>query len=240
MPKNEKCVVTDSAICKWVDKDCKDCYINEMKEGSEAKRVLEDFEVTLSLLPEDFDKLQSDECRFCIGEPAKRAGYATIDLAHKDPEHKRGMFFGIGKKVRQRIGSLLPVSISICGQCRKNFRVAESLKWLMMLMFVGIAIALCFVPSINANAVLPYGVILLGILIGWVAGKVVSTVYVNKKSAKTRFDVFDIPVCAEMKENGWFTIQDEGSVTRLLFSKKPMIKRLCDVGIEMAKKQEDI
>jgi hypothetical protein len=240
MPKNEKCVVTDSAICKWVNKDCKDCYINDIKDESDAKKTLEDFEVTLSLLPDDFDKLQSDECCFCIEEPARRAGYATIDLAHKDPEHKRGMFFGMGKKVRQRIGSMLPVSISICGQCRKNFRVAESLKWLMILVFCGIAIGLCFIPAINASPVLPYGVVLLGILIGWVAGKVASTAYINKKSAKTRFNVFEIPVCAEMKENGWFTVQDEESVTRLLFSKKPMIKRLCDVGIETGKKQEDI
>jgi len=240
MPKNEKCVVTDSVICKWVNKDCKDCYINDIKDESDTRKMLEDFEVTLSLLPDDFDKLQSDECCFCIDKPARRAGYATIDLAHKDPEHKRGMFFGIGKKVRQRIGSLLPVSISICANCRKNFRVAESLKWLMILGFGAIAIGVCFIPAINATPALPYGVILLGILIGWMAGKVASTVYINKKSAKTRFNVFEIPVCAEMKENGWFTVQDEGPVTRLLFSKKPMIKRLCDVGIETGKKQEDI
>jgi hypothetical protein len=240
MPKNEKCVVTDSTICKWLNKDCKDCYINEMKDDSEAQKVLEDFEVTLSLLPDDFDKLQSEECCFCQDEPKKRAGYATIDLAHKDPEHKRGMFFGIGKKVRQRIGSLLPVSISICAKCRTNFRLAESLKWVMMLVFVGIAIGLCFIPAINSSPVLPYGVILLGVLIGYVAGKIVSTVYVNKKSASTRFNVFEIPVCAEMQENGWFTVQDEGPVTRLLFSKKPMIKRLCDMGIEKGKKKEDI
>lgn len=240
MPKNEKCVVTDSTICKWLDKDCKECYINEIKDDSEAKRVLEDFEVTLSLLPDDVDKLQSDECCFCKNEPLKRACYATIDLGHKEPEHKRGMFFGIGKKVRQRIGSLLPVSISICAQCRKSFRIAEFLKWLMILIFGGIAVALCFIPAINANPALPYGVILLGILIGYVAGKMASTIFVNKKSEKTRFNVFDIPVCAKMKENGWFTVQDEGSVTRFLFSRKPMIRRLCDIGIETGKKQEDI
>ncbi len=239
MPKNEKCVVTDSALCKWINKDCKDCYINDMKEESESRKVLEDFEVTLSLLPKDFDKLQSEECCFCSDKPLKRSGYATIDLAHKDPEHKRGMFFGIGKKVRQRIGSLVPVSISICAQCRKNFRVAESLKWLMMLFFGGIAVGLCFIPAINANPAIPYGVILLGILIGYIAGKIASSAYVSNKSAQTRFNVFDIPVCAEMKQNGWFTVQDEGFVSRLFFSKKPTISRLCDMGIELGEKQED-
>ncbi len=240
MPKNEKCVVTDSTICKWLDKDCKDCYINGINDDSDVQKALSDFEVTLSLLPDGFDTLQSEECCFCVNEPGRRASYATIDLAHKEPEHKRGMFFGIGKKVRQRIGSLLPVSISICKPCRNNFRVAESLKWLMILVFGGIAVGLCLLPAINANPALPYGVILLGILIGYVAGKIASAVYVNKKSARTRFNVFDIPVCAKMRENGWFTVQDEGSVTRFLFSKKPMIRRLCDVGIKTKEKQEDI
>lgn len=240
MPKNEKCVVTDSTICKWLNKDCKDCYINEIKDDSDAQKALFDFEITLSLLPDGFDTLQSEECCFCVNEPGRRAGYAAIDLAHKEPEHKRGMFFGMGKKVRQRIGSLLPVSISICARCRGNFRMAESLKWLMILVFGGIAVALCFLPAINLSPALPYGVVLLGILIGYVAGKIASSVYVNKKSAQTRFNVYDIPVCAKMRENGWFTVQDEGSVTRFLFSRKPMIKRLCDMGIETGKKQEDI
>lgn len=240
MPKNEQCAVTDSEICKWINKGCTDCYLKAMRDDSEAKRTLEDFQVTLSLLPESFDSLQGDECRFCKEEPHKRAGFATVDLAHKDPEHKRGMFFGMGKKVRQRIGSLMPVSIAICSGCRRNFRVAESLKWLTMVALGGIGLGICYIPAVNANPILPYAVILAGILIGYIAGKIFSAVYVNKKSAKTRFNVFDVPVCAEMKDNGWFTIQDEGPVTRFIFSKKPMVKRLCDVGIKQNTQQENI
>ncbi len=240
MPKNEQCVVTDSDICKWINKDCEDCYLKAIKDDSETKKVLEDFQVMLSLLPDDFDRLQGDECCFCKGEPRKRAGYATVDLAHKDPEHKRGMFFGMGKKVRQRIGSLIPVSVSICRDCRRNFRLAELLKWLMMLVFGGIGLGLCFLPAVNANPILPYAVILGGILVGYIAGKIFSAVYVDKKSAKTHFNVFDVPVCAEMKDKGWFTVQDEGPVTRFIFSRKPMIKRLCDLGIERDEKQENI
>lgn len=240
MPKNEKCVVSDSTICKWIDKECTACYLNNMKDDSEAKKVLEDFEVTLSLLPEDFDSLQSDTCCFCKGEPGQRHSFANIDLAHKDPEHKRGMFFGIGKKVRQRIGSMLPVSISICKQCRRNFRVYESLKWLMIIVFGGIGLGLCFIPVINENPFLPYVAILVGILIGYIAGKILSAAYVNKKSAQTRFNVFEIPVCAEMQEIGWFPVQDEAAVSRFIFGKKPMLKRLSDLGIESVKRQENI
>ncbi len=240
MPKNEKCVVTDSVICKWIGKDCKDCYLNEIKDDSDTKKVLEDFEVMLSLLPDEFDTLQGDDCGFCKSEPKKRAWYATIDLAHAEPEHKRGMFFGMGKKVRQRIGTILPVSISMCSDCRRNFRMAETMKWLMMLIFGGIGFGICFIPAINTNQIMPYAAILGGILVGYIAGKIISSVYVEKKSAKTRFNVFDIPVCARMKDAGWFTIQDEGPVTRFIYSKKPRIKKLSDIGIEQGKGQENI
>lgn len=240
MPKNDKCAVTDSDICKWINKDCSECYLKGINDDSDKKKMLEDFEVTLSLLPDDIDSLQGDECSFCKGEPGKRSCYATVDLAHIEPEHKRGLFFGMGKKVRQKIGSLLPVSISICGECRRNLRMAETLKWLMILLFGGIGFGICFIPAVSTNQILPYAVLLGGILVGYIAGKIFSAIYVDKKSAKTRFNVFDIPVCAEMRERGWFTVQDEGPVTRFVFSKKPMIKRLRDVGIELDKKSENI
>ncbi len=200
--------------------------------------MLSDFEVMLSLLPEDFDSLQAEECCFCTGKPQKRVTYGMIDLGHSEPESKRGMFFGIGKKVRQKIGSLLPISISICKSCRHNFRVAESLKWIMMLIFLGIAIALCFLPSVNGNAVLPYAVILVGVLLGYISGKVLSAMYVKAKSSVTRFSIFEIPACAQMKRDGWFTVQDEGMVSRLIFNKKPMLKKLSDLGISIEKKAE--
>ncbi len=236
MPKNEHCVVTDSEICRWIGKDCKDCYIKDIKDDSDALKTLSDFKVTISLLPESFDSLQSEECRFCKGEPRKREGYANIDIAHSEPESKRGMFFGIGKKVRQRIGSLLPLSISICGECRRTLRMAEAIKWMSILLLGAAALGICFIPAVNENPIMPYVVVLVGILIGYVAGKIISSAYVNKKSAVTRFNVFDIPVCKEMRDGGWFTVQDEGAVSRFIFTKKPLIKRFADVGIALEKK----
>lgn len=238
MSKNENCVVTDSAICKWIGKDCKDCYLAEMKDDAESKKALGEFEVMLSLLPDELDNLQSDDCCFCKGAPKKRSCYAIIDLAHKDPESKRGMFFGMGKKVRQRIGSILPISISMCGECRRNYRGAETIKWLTILVLAGIGLGVCFIPAVNANQVVPYAVILGSFLVGYILGKIFSGMYVNKKSAVTRFNVFDIPVCAQMKHDGWFTIQDESLVTHFIFSRKPMIKKLSDVGIKRDKSRE--
>jgi hypothetical protein len=236
MAKNEKCAVTDSVLCKWLNKDCKDCYINAMKKDDEVGEMLRNFEVTLSLLPADFDSLQGDTCCFCKGEPKNPAdGYAVVDLAHSEPEHKKGMFFGLGKKVRQRIGSMMPVSISICKTCRASLRMVEMFKWLSILVFVGISVGVLCVPSIGTavsgvSAALPIGIVLVAAAIGYFVGKVLSAGFVKVRSGRMVFNVFDIPVGAEMKQKGWFTIQDDGEVTRVLFSKKPYTRKLADIG----------
>ncbi len=225
MPKNAKCHVSDSELCRWLDKDCGDCYINGIKDQSETEKMLSDFQVMLSLLPEDFDTLQGSECCFCLGDVKKpRAGYAVVDLAHNEPEHKRGMFFGMGKKVRQRIGSLLPVSISICKDCRRALRMADYIKWLVTAATVAVAVGLCFIPAINAVPALPYGVVIAGFLAGYLLSKVASAAYVKAKSAQTAFNVFEIPICKKMEQAGWFTMQDMGSLTRYIMSRKSYTK----------------
>ncbi|MDD5016693.1 MAG: hypothetical protein PHO15_01170 [Eubacteriales bacterium] len=234
MAKNEKCAISDSALCKWLDKDCKDCYISGLREKDDLGKMLENFEVTLSLLPDDFDDLQSDECQFCKGEKNKRAGYAIVDLAHIEPESKRGMFFGIGKKVRQRIGSLMPVSISICKDCRRVLRWVEGIKWLSIAVIFAIAVAIVAIPAtgdaiVQASEALPYAVIIAGILLGYILGKVASGAYMKAKSEQTCINVFDIPVCNSMKNRGWFLVQDNPDITRFIFSKKSSTKKVADI-----------
>lgn len=236
MAKNDKCTVTDTVLCKWLNKDCKDCYINSLKKDDDIDQMLKSFEVTLSLLPEDFDTLQGEACCFCKGENKNpRDGYAIVDLAHSEPEHKKGMFFGLGKKVRQRIGSMMPVSISICKECRRSFRLVESIKWLSILVITGIGIGLLCVPSIGTavsgiSTALPIGVVLVAAAAGYFLGKVLSNWLVKARSESMAFNVFDVPVGAKMKERGWFTIQDDGDVTRMLFANRPFTRKLADIG----------
>lgn len=234
MAKNEKCIVSDSTVCKWLDRDCGSCYINGIKSEEDAAKILEDFEVTLSLLPDTFDDLQEDQCQFCKNKKNKRAGYAIIDLANSEPEHKKGMFFGMGKKVKQKIGSLMPVSISICKECRRGLRIAESIKWFSIIVFALIAIALIILPSVgeaieSISPALPYGLLLVGVVIGYFTGKILSVRYMKAKSETMRFNVYDIPVCSEMKEKGWFTMQDDGALSRFIFSKKSTTRKVRDM-----------
>jgi len=235
MAKNDNCAVSDSSICKWIGKeDCAGCYINGLKADDDAAKALEGFEVTLSLLPENFDDLQSEHCQFCTKEPRPAAGFAVIDLAHSEPESKRGMFFGMGKKVRQRVGSLMPVSISICKPCRRAMRITEMLKWLGFVVLVGLALILLSVPSIGTavsamHTAMPIVVVVVAGLLGYVAGRLASNAYRQAKSAEVRFNVFDIPVCRDMQAGGWFTLQEDGPFSRFIFSKKSSTKKIKDI-----------
>ena len=243
MAKNENCVITDSSVCVWLNKSCAHCYVNSLKHDEDKEKVLSDFEVMLALIPDDFDTLASEDCQFCIGRTRPRAGYAIVDLAHNEPEHRKGIFFGIGKKVRQRIGSLLPVNISICSDCRRALRLVDIIKWASLIVLLGLGIGLMFVPSISAviakaDSPLPYAIVIGAGVIGYFGGKFLSAAYLKSASKHTRFNVFEHPVCAKMQEGGWFTVQDEGAITRYVFGKKPFIGNIGELKKQI-KKDED-
>lgn len=244
MAKNENCVISDSSVCVWLDKPCSECYVDKLKTNDDKEKVLSDFEVMLSLIPNDFDELQGEECQFCKGRKKSRAGYALIDLGHSEPEHKKGAFFGLGKKIRQRIGSLLPVNISICRDCRRALRLVDSIKWLFIVGMVALAVGLLFVPEINkavayADSPLPYVIVIGGGVLGYLLGKVTSAAYLKAKSESICFNVFDIPICAKMKEMGWFTVQDDTPATRFVFSRKPFVKKIGELKNTAFKNDND-
>jgi len=244
MAKNKDCVITDTSVCKWLNKPCEQCHVKGIKTDEDKEKVLEDFEVMLSLLPEDIDVLRGEMCQFCKKDQRKGAGYAIIDVAHNEPAHKKGMFFGLGKKVRQRIGSLLPLNITICRRCRRNLRMVDNIKWLSIVAFLGLAIGLLFIPDIATavgytNSPLPYVIVIAGGVVGYIAGKIFSTMYLKAKKKETYFNVFDIPVGAELSEAGWFTVQDNKEATRFVFSKKPFIGKIGEIKKEAAKDDDD-
>ena len=242
--KNEDCVISDSVVCKWMNRDCESCYINSLKHDDDAKKALADFEVTLSLLPDNFDELQGDECVFCKGEKKKQDGFAVIDMAHREPKSERGMFFGIGKKVRQRIGSLMPVSISICKECRRAFWMIDIIKWVAFVVVLAIGIGLMAIPSFydpisSANEAIPFAVIIVAGVIGYVLGRVFSDIYVKIKSKDVCFNIFEIPICADMQKIGWFSVQEDEGITRFVFSKKSHTKKIADLKESSSEPQEE-
>ena len=231
MPKNKNCAITDSPLCQWLDKDCERCYINSLKNDEAKQEALNSFEVMLSLLPDDFDELSGEKCQFCRKNPKKRAGYAVTDLGHAEPKTMKGMFFGIGKKVRRRIGSMVPLNISICKDCRRTFRLTEGIRWISIILLTAIAIVIVSLPSFSSRfdasaSVVPYAVVAGGLLLGYIIGKLATAQYIKAKSRQTYLNIFEIPICAKMQEDGWFLVQDNPGVTRFIFSKKPVLHKI--------------
>lgn len=239
MAKNNDCPISDSSLCQWINRSCDNCYVSTLKKSDQAISAMEDFEVTLSLLPSDFDKLQGEECQFCIGEKKKRAGYANIDFAHSEPKSETGMFFGLGKKVRRRVGSYVLASISICRSCRTSMFIAGMLKWLLCIVVFAIAAAVVSIPSITA-ALNEFGVLFVlaaSVALGYFIGSVISNAYIKAKKDKVRFDVFQIPVCARMKERGWFLMQDN---PKFIFSKKSQTGMIGKIKKDDGDKEEAV
>lgn len=231
MAKNENCAVTDSSLCKWMNKDCSVCQVAGFKSADDARKALQDFEVTLSLLPDDFDGLQGEECELCKGKKGTRAKYALVDLGHEEPKSEVGMFFGFGKKVRRKVGSLMPLSISVCKKCMAAFRAAELIKWGLAAAITALAIIVLTATPLGAMLAQGYSIIavIALALIGYAAGRIIAQSYIRAKSKEVRFNVFEIPICAKMKDMGWFTVQDDTPVTRYIFSRKPMTKKLSGI-----------
>lgn len=231
MAKNDKCAVSDSPLCRWIDKDCTECHIQGLKSADDARTAAENFEVTLSLLPDDIDELMGDECQFCKGEKRARTAYALADLAHSEPKSETGMFFGLGKKVRRKVGSIMPLSISVCAKCRKAFLMTDLIKWICTAagLIVSIAALMAFPVADGAAQGITLGIVAAATLLGYVIGKAASTAYVRARSSDTRLNVFDIPICAKMRDAGWFTVQDDTPVTRFIFSRRPHTKLIENV-----------
>jgi hypothetical protein len=231
MAKNPDCVISDSVLCRFIDKDCSECHITRTKGDDDRKKALADFEVTISLLPPDIDEVQGDECQFCKENPRKRYRYALVDLGNSEPKSETGMFFGIGKKIRRRIGSLMPMSISICRDCRRAFILSDIIKWIVALALVAVAVGILVIPSIGSS--LNQGISLLILaavaLLGYLLGKAASAGYVKSKSGRVRFNVFEIPVLKKMQDLGWFVVQDDSPVTRLIFSRKSQMRKMEDM-----------
>jgi hypothetical protein len=223
--KNTKCNIKDSSLCHWLDKNgCEKCYVMELGDDEQAD-ALKRWEITQSLLPDNVDDLhQSENCHFCAQDPQPRAYYGSVDLANPEPASMKGMFFGFGKKVRTQIGSLLPISISCCRRCRRAFLMTDVVRYLTPFVFLVVAILLSLIPPFYAllnslGAYVSTIFVVAMFLIGIGVGKLFFISYVTKKGKAVRFNIFDIPILEKMKDKGWFVMENDSIVTKVMFSK---------------------
>ena len=130
------CKLLGTEICAYAGcEGCEKCFVSDRAyKKADMEEINESWKITLSYLPENVDELHtSDKCWLCKGERRDASCFAVLDLGHPEPEYKKGMFFGFGKKVRAQIGSLLSLPIACCSKCRNRFRMMEAIRWATMI-----------------------------------------------------------------------------------------------------------
>ncbi len=229
MERTADCVAKDTRFCAWQNHEsCEGCFMSTLK-GDDQASAHHNFEVMCQNLPEDFDELTGDTCHFCRTTPKKQTCYAIVDMAHPEPKTKKPMFFGIGKKIDNPIGSLLPTYISCCSDCKKSYFMLDFLKWGVLALFIVLGIVFITIPALmgllgTPTEFTPFLVLIAFVILGLVVANLWWNVLYKKLDKRVKLNVFDIPIVHEMGEKGWFLVQnqkDDGNRDqKLIFTKK--------------------
>lgn len=233
---DEDCAIANSELCHWLaaKAGCDSCYIHGLKTDEQRTDSLAKWKETLALVPDGMSRLYTtDECQFCKGEPKKSDGYASVEMAHPEPYYEKGMFFGLGKKMRTPVGSLLPVQASVCADCRRKIIFADYTPVIFLLIFMAASILILMIPSVaqqlsNTMELLPVIFIVGMIGVGYIVGKAVHNWYVRKISSEVKINVAEIPLIKQMMDEGWFFFQTNDDVAKISFSKHKHYDRIKD------------
>lgn len=147
--KPEECSLRGTEFCSETDMTvCKQCPVGQSKDAQQESAI-ENLKVLRDLLPEGVlgNLANSTDCQLCAKEPNKASLYAVVDFANAEPQTiKRSV---IGTKVKSRIGSLLPVSIASCPECRRNYKLMSLIRWGSGLVTLVVLMLLLLIPGIS-------------------------------------------------------------------------------------------
>lgn len=228
LPNNPECKLSGTRYCQMLNMHtCSACTVRENKNYDE---ICSDLDLYESLLPGGgiAQMFESRDCQFCTTpEKGKRNGYAIIDMAHPEPRRVQKWLFG---KRTARIGTMVPVQMSVCRKCRSRFLRLEYFPVLIPVL-IGIAALLAFSTDplktalADISSIAPFVAWLASVLIGVLIGKFATDGLQKRWAKEMLVDVMQHPVIAEMTEKGWTPITAK-SRTKLLFSKSRLNKGL--------------
>lgn len=232
--RGEGCELRDTQYCALLNmQSCENCVAFD-KEPDELARMRSDLDVLTSLLPEGgiAHLFLSESCQLCKGEnPGRRACYAMVDMAHKEPVRKKRS--GIGIKVKSLTGSLVPVQIACCADCRKRLRALEYLPIaipllaaVLLLVFVNIEPVSDRLRDVAVS--LPAILFVGGVMLACLLGKLAAASLEKEYKAKMHIDPLELPTLREMREKGWFPLnQDKNKGVRPVFLKERLKQGVC-------------
>ncbi|MDL2259168.1 hypothetical protein LJC42_08510 [Eubacteriales bacterium OttesenSCG-928-K08] len=228
---NTQCGLYHTAYCDMLNmKSCGECFVNGMQDYN---AVLQDLDVLSSLLPPQpmHTLFTGPDCQFCKREhPKQKAYFGLVDLGHAEP--KRTTRNVIGLKVKTQVGSILPVQIGTCKDCRRNMLLLEYLPILIPILSGIVTLLLMMIPAIADSLeriaqIMPFAVFVGVVAISFIVSAMLKKRLRVKYEKETILDVFSIPLITQLRARGWFPLTRNGNVPRVVFSRKRMQHGVC-------------
>jgi len=224
---NTDCQLYGSYHCALLHMEsCESCTVGTAS-AEEAESLKRKLDVTDSLMPEGGVSclFTSQECLLCKGEEkGARACYANTDIGHVEP--KTPTRNAIGIKITARTGSLVPLQIACCAQCKRRLLMVDYLPNVLAVGFSLLALILLSIDTLREalmgiHSFLPTLVFLVAVLVSITGTRFLRRGFIARAQEKTWLRALDLPELAGMRERGWFEINAGGDgLTRFVFAKK--------------------
>ena len=224
---NEGCALRGTKYCRLLNmQSCESCTISAISP-EQAEKLKRDLDVTISLMPpEGVETLfDTESCMLCRGEnKGKREYYADTDIGNAQPKTEGRNI--IGMKTVARTGSMVPLQIACCKDCRRRLLMIE---YAPTLFTVGVCALLLVLMSLrpirealmNVHMILPLVIFVAVGALALVIGNIWRKRLIDEGEKASYLRVFDLPLFAGMRERGWFELNEgKGGVTRYIFSRK--------------------
>lgn len=222
---NTECPLYGTKYCSALNMTgCDKCIASEGNTDS----IKKDIDAVLAMLPETgvYPFFGTDKCMLCKGETKNKAScYAMIDLGNPEPKHEKRNVLGM--KTKSMVGSILPLQLSCCKDCRRRHSTIANLP-IMLPLFAGIIMTglMSFGPvgEAVANIHMALPLILTVAVVGtaWIIGKVAGKNLAKRYSNTTWLKVLDIPGVDELAKRNWFELREGRHFSKLIFSKEPL------------------
>ena len=228
LPVNPKCKLSQTRYCQTLN--MRSCSVCTVRDADDMEEIMKDIDLYETLLPEGgiARLFESKDCQFCKTEvKGKRRGYAILDMAHPEPKRVQKWLFG---SRTARIGTMIPLQMSVCPKCRRRFLLMEYLPVVIPVVVGFVALIVVSMdsvrnPLVNLSMFAPFGAWIVATLLGVIAGKLLTDGPERSWSKEMETNVMRHPVIVEMVNKGWTPITAK-SRTKLLFSKSRLAKGL--------------
>lgn len=234
---NTSCQLHGSEYCAMLNMEsCRSCTLDCDTE-EKAALVRADLDAIRTNMPEEGVKglFTGGECLLCKGEPLPKKWYALTDIAHAEPRRRRASILGIAKE--PRAGTILPIQIACCESCRKRHLALEYVSPVTGTAFAAAALIVLSIrplrePVAAIAEILPFLVFIGVTAVGVMAGALLKLRLKRKYARLMHTDAMDLPILKSMADKGWFELNPNKGMSRLVFSKTPIRQGLFTAGFE--------